>query len=128
MTARRCDQQILALFDDNLLQKDSGITHHGEDWGDEELTPTIENTVVYLWLSLLHLNLAKLVKQRYGIELRSRTLASIKPEISQSLDSRMQELREADHAKVLRSASPLPYPRAKPNRTTVHQRVVYGLL
>lgn len=120
-------QQILAFFDDNLLQKDSGITHHGEDWGDEELTPTIENTVVYLWLSLLHPNLPKLVKQRYGTELRSRTLASIKPEISQSLDSLMQELQEADHAKVLRSGqvlrsgTPLPYPRARPHKTPAHQ-------
>ncbi len=107
-------QQILAFFDDNLLHRDSGITHHGEVYGDEEMTPTIENVVVYLWLLQLHPGLPKLVKQRYGTELRSRTLASIKPEISQSLDSLLEELSESDHARVCRSAPSLPY--SQPSR------------
>ena len=49
---------------------------------DEEVTPSLENFVVLSWLRLVHSELPKVVKQRYGAELRSRTLASIKPEVS----------------------------------------------
>ena len=45
-----------------------------------------------------------LVKQRYGTELRSRTLASVKPEISQALDSLLDELHTSEEAKVMRTA------------------------
>ena len=45
---------------------------------DEEMSPIIENTIVFLWLSLIHRELPKLVKQRYGPDLKSRTLASVK--------------------------------------------------
>ena len=44
------------------------------------------------------------MKQRYGTELRSRTLASIKPEISQALTSLLDEIRTADDAKIMRTA------------------------
>ena len=44
---------------------------------DEEVTPYLENFVVLSWLRLVHSELPKVVKQRYGAELRSRTLASI---------------------------------------------------
>ena len=49
-----------------------------------KLTPTVENVIVLLWLRLTHPELPRMVKQRYGTELRSRTLTSIKPEISQA--------------------------------------------
>ena len=39
--------------------------------------------------------------QRYGTELRSRSLASLKPEISQALDSLLEEIRTATDSKVL---------------------------
>ena len=49
-----------------------------------KLTPTVENVIVLLWLKLTHPELPRMVKQGYGTELRSRTLTSIKPEISQA--------------------------------------------
>ncbi|KAK3747364.1 hypothetical protein QZH41_005271 [Actinostola sp. cb2023] len=52
----------------------------------------------------------KLVKQHYGTELRSRTLASIKPEISQALSSLLDEIRAVDDTKVLRAGA-TPYTR-----------------
>lgn len=64
----------------------------------------MENFVVLTWLRLLHPELPKLVKQRYGTELRARTLASIKPEISQALDSLLEELRTSEDAKAMRTA------------------------
>ena len=84
----------MSFIEDNLLTKASGITHHGAiPEADEELSP-----------SLLHPSLPRLVKQRYGTELRSRTLASVKPEISQALDSLLNELHTSEEAKVMRTA------------------------
>ena len=98
-------QQLMAFVEDSLL-KTNGLAHHGVQVDeDEELSPTLENTIVFLtWLKLIHPSLPKLVKQRYGTELRSRTLASIKLEISQALESLLQEIHAADDAKALRSA------------------------
>lgn len=60
--------------------------------------------IVLTWLKLIHPELPKLVKQRYGTELRSWTLASIKPEISQALTSLLDEIRSLDDAKIMRTA------------------------
>ena len=99
-------QRIVAFVEDNLLTMESGITHHGEDpEDDEELTPMIENMIVLTWLRLVHADLPGLVKQRYGTELRSATLASIKPEISQAMGSLLETLNSTEEARVMRSAA-----------------------
>ena len=49
---------------------------------------------------IIHSDLPGLVKQRFGTELRSQTLASLKPEISQAL----AEIRTSTETKVLRTA------------------------
>lgn len=104
-------QRLMAFAEDNLLRSDSGISHHGQPVSeDEELSPSLENFVVLTWLRLIHTSLPKLVKQRYGTELRSRTLASIKPEISQALDSLLDEIRASDDAKAMRAATSRPPP------------------
>ena len=96
----------MAFIEDNLLTTSSGIIHQGEiPDTNEELSPSLENFVVLTWLRLLHPSLPQFVKQRYGIELRSRTLASVKPEMSQALESLLDELHSSDESKVLRSAS-----------------------
>ena len=38
--------------------------------------PTLENLIVLTWLRLVHPGLPKLVKQRYGTELKNRSSAS----------------------------------------------------
>ena len=71
------------------------------------------------WLRLVHPDLPSLVKQCYGTELRSKSLASLKPEISQALDSLWEEINNNADAKILRStASKLrqPPPRGPYNR------------
>ena len=55
-----------------------------------------------LWLQLIHCDLPKLVKQKYGTELRSCTLASIKPEISQALNTLLDELHTVDEGRINR--------------------------
>ena len=99
-------QRLMAFCEDNLLKADGSLTHHGETIEeDEELTPSLENLVVLLWLKLVHKDLPRLVKQKYATELRSRTLASMKPEISIALDSLLDELHSNANASVLRSSS-----------------------
>ena len=71
---------------------------------DEELSPSLENFVLFAWLRLPHHNLPRLVKQRYGTELRSRTLLSVKPEISQTLESLFHKLHASDESKITRTA------------------------
>ena len=65
--------------------------------------PSLENFIVVTWIQLLHPDLPRLVKQSYGTELRCRTLASIKPDISHALDSLLEEFRTSEEAKVLRT-------------------------
>ncbi|KAK3092493.1 hypothetical protein FSP39_003602 [Pinctada imbricata] len=98
-------QRLMSFIDDNLLLRGNGISHHGEMLdADEELCPSLENLVTLTWLRLIHKDLPALVKQRYGPELRAKTLASLKPEISQALDSLLEEIRCNNDAKVLRTA------------------------
>ena len=98
-------QRFIAFVEDLLLKANS-FSHHGDlITEDEELTPTLENVVVLTWLQLIHPKLPKLVKQRYGTELRSRTLASIKTEVSQALKSLLDEIRATDDARVMRTAT-----------------------
>lgn len=96
-------QRLTAAVEDNLLTSECGISHHGEAVVvDEETTPSLENFIVLTWLRLLHPELPGLVKQRYGTELRSKTLASIKPEISLALASLLDELQNTENIKSLR--------------------------
>jgi hypothetical protein len=96
----------MAFVDDNLLTTAGGITHHGDAiTEDEELSPTLENMIILTWLRLLNKDLPRLVKQRYGTELRSRTLASIKPEISQAMDTLLDEVQLTTDARVFKSTN-----------------------
>jgi hypothetical protein len=100
-------QRMVCFFTDNLFTRSSKLTHKGRDpTGDEKLSPTIQNTIVLLWLERIHAGLPGLVKQRYGTELRNKTLASIKSEISQSLDSMLEELQSGDNTRVMRLQQP----------------------
>ena len=99
-------QRLSAFVEDNLLCRNNGITHHGaEVEEDEEMSPSLENFVVLTWLHLLHPDLPRLIKQRYGTELQSRTLASIKPEISQALSSLLDEVHTSEDVKIMRTAT-----------------------
>ena len=91
----------MAFVQDTLLRANSLSPHGQVTTEDEELTPTLENFIVLTWLRLIHPDLPKLVKQRYGTEFRSRTMASIKSVISQALTSLIDEIRAGDDAKIM---------------------------
>ena len=99
-------QRLISFTEDNLLVANSNITHHGTTVTvDEELSPTLENMVVLTWMRLIHPELPGLVKQRYSTEFRARTLASLKPKISQVLDSLLEETRTTTDTKTLRTTA-----------------------
>ncbi|CAB4001636.1 Hypothetical predicted protein [Paramuricea clavata] len=95
-------QRLIAFVEDSLLSSSGNITHHNEQiTEDEELSPTLENFVVLTWLRVINPALPNLIKQCYGTGLHSRTLASIKPEISQAVSSLLDEIASNDEAKVM---------------------------
>ena len=97
-------QRLLAFMDDNLMKSDGGVKHHDVAIAeDEEASPSLENYTVVLWLKMIHKDLPMLVKQRYGTELRTNSIASIKWEISAALDSLLAEIGANQDSKVLRS-------------------------
>ena len=94
-------QRLYCFFEDNLLSKASGITHCGETpTTDEQMSPTLENTIVWMWLRLLHPGLPSHVSLRYGPVLRNKTLMSIRNEISAALPTLLSELETNENAKV----------------------------
>ena len=61
------------LVDDNLLTKEGGLNHRGEKVTfDEDLSPSLENLIVFLWLGRIHIKLPSVVKQKYGAELETK--------------------------------------------------------
>ena len=67
-------QRLSAFIDDSLLCTDTNICHHGSVPTEVEVTPKLENLIVFTWLRLLHPAFPKLVKQRYRTELRLRNV------------------------------------------------------
>ena len=99
-------QRLMSFVEDSLLRKDGKLLHNDEALSNnEEMTPTRENLVVLIWLRLIHEDLPRLVQQWYGIELRSCTLATIRPEISQALDSLLDELHSNQEVCAMRAAA-----------------------
>lgn len=84
---------LMPFIEVNLLHRESGISHHGGIPEEEELSLSLEHFMVLTWLRHVNNELARLVKQRYGTELRSRTSASIRPEISQALNFLLEEIQ-----------------------------------
>ena len=56
-------QRFMSFVEDNLLLADGSLIHYVEKVeGEEELTPTLENLIVLMWLQLINEDLPKLFK------------------------------------------------------------------
>ena len=99
-------ERLHAFAMDNLLQPADGLQHLGEDVTEsEEMSATLSNTLVTLWLHSIHKSLPALVKQRYSAELRSKTLMSVRVDISESLNSLLAELQGETAASIARAST-----------------------
>lgn len=86
-------ERLYAFVADNLLQSSDGMKHKGAKYTQrEEMTPTMLNIIVTLWLKTINPALPAAIKQRYSTQLRDQTLVSIREEISESLDAIMSEV------------------------------------
>ena len=116
---RRPISTFSVFFDDNLLTVEGGVQHHGALVSeDEELSPSLENLIVFLWLERIHIGLPALVRQQYGAELRNKTFASIKCEISQALSSLLDELKSTEEVNVMHSLISQSSNRTSPSRNS----------
>ena len=88
------------------------------------LAADTRSATVYLWLSLISPSLPQLVKQKYGAELRNRSLASLKPEILQALSSLQDELRTIEDTRTMRIASGFNSRRSTPGRDMIRKAFV----
>ena len=96
-------QRMSAFINDNLLKVDGNLTHDDEEvTSDEVISPTVENLIVLLWLEKLHPRLPTIVKQKYATALRTKTLYSLKPEISMAIPSLLEEAQSIEDARVMR--------------------------
>ena len=96
-------QTIVAFVVDKLQQASRRHEQRGQLPEHEELSPIVENLIVLKWLKKSIPGYLNSLKQNYGTELRSRTLAIIKSEISQALTSLLDEIHGTDNAKMVRA-------------------------
>ncbi|KAK2193761.1 hypothetical protein NP493_7g09017 [Ridgeia piscesae] len=100
-----------------------GVTHHGVATDiDEEVSPSLENTIVYLWLQLLNPWSSATCQTKIRAELRNRSLTSVKPEISQALASLQDELRTIEYTRAMRIGDGFKYNR---NIVTSNKRLSF---
>ena len=102
------------LYNDNLLTTDGLIHVDGAVSEDEEMSPTLHNTIILHWLQVLHPELRDLVTQRFITQLRDHTFAFIFPEISRSVDSLLDELSNT-------ASASRTFPPYKSNQFRSHQ-------
>ena len=75
-------QRLMAHVEDNLLTTDSGIQYDGVAIAqDEEMSPSCERLIVYLWLVLVYERLPAYVSRVYAHDLQTRSLKDIQPQI-----------------------------------------------
>lgn len=98
-------RRLMKCVKGNMLAGEVGISH----FRNESLSPTLESLVVLMWLNLIDKDLPQLVKRRFKTALRTHTLASLKPSISQAMHMLRDELKFSRIAqKMLTDPSALP--------------------
>ena len=99
-------ERLHAFTCDNLLNPADGLQHlNDNNPAREEMSATLLNTTVVLWLRAIHPSLPALVKQKYSTELRGKTIATIREDISESLEPLLAELGGNSPASIARSAT-----------------------
>lgn len=93
----RLYRRILSHLHDNLLKKDSKLKHNNvTPTIDESISPTVERLAVLRWMELIHPRLPQLVARTFAYDLQRMTLKDIQPQITQSLEGFLDELKRED--------------------------------
>ena len=105
--------RLKQAYDECLLTQD-GLNHiDGPVTEDEEMSPTLHNTIILQWMEILHPRLRQAVTQKFITQLRNQTYASLYPEISRSVEAILEELD--NEASVSRLQHPRSFSQYKPN-------------
>ena len=97
-------QRLVSHIEDNLLTTESGIVHDGAAiTQNEEISPSCERLLVYLWLALVDDRLPAYVSRVYAHDLQSKSLKDVQPQICQAMDSLLAELNAQEDVQVNRS-------------------------
>jgi hypothetical protein len=90
-------RRIMAHIHDNLLKKGGKLQYNNMKLPkNEEITPTVERLAILHWLQLIDIRLPQLVVKTFSNELQTMTLKDIQPQISSSIDSFLEELKQND--------------------------------
>ena len=90
---------------DNLLKPGCKLVHNGQTVTEAEvMSPTIERLAVLRWMELLHPKLPKLVQKTY--DLQRATLKDLQEQISDNIDSLLEEIRNSEELSVNRATYP----------------------
>lgn len=96
-------QRLVAFSEDTLLKRGDCRRHFDKVASkDEELGAWGESILFIHWLTIINPALPRLVKQRFGTDMRCRTPASMKDEVSKSLQSLIDELEGNSESRIMR--------------------------
>lgn len=89
--------RLLSHIVDNLLCKDSKLLFEGvKVTEDEVMGPTIRRLIILNWLHVIHPGLPALLTRAFAFDLQRITLVDLFPQICESLDAFLDELKEND--------------------------------
>ena len=93
-----------SFMENHLLKRGRKVQHDNlETAVDEVPTAMVDNLIVLTWLRLIHKDLPRFIKQKYATDLRTKTIFTIRPEISMSLDSLLDELKATQEVRSMRA-------------------------
>lgn len=93
----RLYQRLLSHLQDNLLTKEGKLSYQGKPVvEDEEMSPTVERLAVLRWLELMHPKLPGLVADKFATSLNTMSLVDLQPQIVDSLEAMLEQLRSQD--------------------------------
>ena len=86
-------QRLVAHIEDNLLSPDANLIHDGSIYDQvEEMSPTVERLLVYIWLNLIDERLPAYISRIYANDLQRKTIKEIQPQICDAMDSLLTEM------------------------------------
>ena len=90
-------ERLYSFMESNLLSTSGSVKHLDKDVTQNEiLTPTLLNTMVVMWLNIIHSNLPATVCQYFSTHLRESTIFTIRNEISDAIPTLLKEINEKE--------------------------------
>lgn len=87
-------RRLRSFMQENLVKADSSVLFKGKAPDkNETLSPTLEKLIVIKWLRCIDPALPKLVKEKFGSELKMKSIVDLQPNISRMIPSLLEQIR-----------------------------------